>query len=216
MFSEHFICSFGGQFWFISFILQFYLVFIALCKISDRISISYFFILALVISLCWSTFVGLTGRGDIRIWNSFFLQYLWEFVLGMILAKIYLKGKLEFTLPRRWCLVVICILSLTIFGIMGVKGGVFKLYNDIPSLIAYLSLALLFYSFAIKYINLFFIYTSTFSYEWFLLHMLIFSCVLYFCGSFYPVLSALIAFVLSYIFSIIYNKILKKVLYSKL
>ncbi|MDR1503316.1 MAG: acyltransferase [Prevotella sp.] len=215
MFDEHLISSFGGQFWFVSMIIQFYLFFIFLFKISERMNGWKFMMLSLFISLTWSTLVGLIGKEEERIWNSFFLQYLWEFSLGLVIAKAYFKGKFKIQKPKLWHLIVISILSLAIFGFMGIKGGIFKLYNDVPSLIAYLSLALLIYYLSVKWINKFFIYTNTFSYEWFLVHMLIISCVLHYFKDLFPlVVSASLAFMLSYITAIGYHKLLKKTLYS--
>ena len=44
---------------------------------------------AFLISLLWGMLTVLLKTNDMRIWNSFFLQYLWEFILGMKLAEIY-------------------------------------------------------------------------------------------------------------------------------
>jgi ABC-type polysaccharide/polyol phosphate export permease len=99
----------------------------------------------------WATLVGIIGKADIRIWNSFCLQYLGEFVLGMMLAIKYKQNPDFIHLPKQWLLLV-----LAVVGISGIKGGIFKLYNDIPSLVGYLSLALLIYSVSIKPLNNFF------------------------------------------------------------
>ena len=73
MFVEKWECSYGGQFWFVSTIIQFYLFWPLILKLFKSNGI----IGALIISLSWSTFVGLNGLFDERVWNSFFLQYLW-------------------------------------------------------------------------------------------------------------------------------------------
>lgn len=52
--------------------------------------------LALLTSLVWATIVGWLGYEDYRPWGSFFLQYLWEFALGMWLAeKVKMEGWTE-------------------------------------------------------------------------------------------------------------------------
>ena len=52
--------------------------------------------LALLTSLLWATIVGWLGYEDYRPWGSFFLQYLWEFALGMWLAeKVKMEGWTE-------------------------------------------------------------------------------------------------------------------------
>lgn len=214
MFNESLVNSFGYQFWFISLIIQFYSVFILLFKIGEKMKSSRFFLLSILISIGWSTFIAFIGKADERVWNSFCLQYLWEFVLGIILARKYTEGKFDFKIPKIKYMIVIAIISLFVFGIMGLKGGVFKLYNDIPSLVAYLSLSLIIYSFSIKYINRFFIFTNRFSYEWYLVHILVFACILHYSIGYIPIfISLMIAIIISYFVAILYHQILKKTLY---
>lgn len=98
----------------------------------------------MLISLCWATFTALTGLAEERIWNSFFLQYLWEFVLGMWLAKVYFENSENIKVPKVSVLLVTMIIGLGLTGIAGFVGGIWKSYNDIPSLIGYMSMALIF------------------------------------------------------------------------
>lgn len=86
MFFNDLESSFGLQMWFVSTIIQFYLLWPLLLKLFNK---STGVIYALLISLLWTTIVAMLGKSDVRVWNSFFLQYLWEFVLGMYLAKCY-------------------------------------------------------------------------------------------------------------------------------
>ena len=61
----------GGQMWFVSTIIQFYLAWPLIVKLFNiRGGVK----LALIISLLWSTTVGLLGYAEERVWNSFFLQ----------------------------------------------------------------------------------------------------------------------------------------------
>ena len=119
MFVEEWECSYGGQFWFVSTIIQFYLAWPLILRLFNRERV----ILALFISLSWSTFVGLNGLLDERVWNSFFLQYLWEFVLGMQLAVYYKNNSNRFGVEKSNCTVGICIslpnASLNIKSILG-------------------------------------------------------------------------------------------------
>ena len=212
MFDNNLMSSFGAQFWFVSMIISFYLVFPLLYKVLIKIKWRGV-IYAFIVSLLWATIVGLLGKSELRIWNSFFLQYLGEFMLGMMLAVKY-KANPEFIkVPSKWLLVFLAMTGMAITGYTGIKGGMLKLYNDIPSLVGYLSFALLIYSFRIKWINGFFTYTNRFSYEWYLIHMLVFVCVFYFFGKSYPV--AVVALVLSYGLAIGYNRILKLVFYDR-
>ena len=170
-------------------------------------------ILSFIVSLLWATIVGFLGKSELRIWNSFFLQYLGEFVLGMMLAVKYRETPEFIKIPSKWLLTALAVVGIAITGYTGIKGGVLKLYNDIPSLVGYLSLALLIYSLGIKWINGFLTYTNRFSYEWYLIHILVFVCVFHFFGKSYPM--AAIALILSYSLAILYNRVLKLVFYDR-
>ena len=87
MFSERYIESFGGHFWFISTIIQFYIAYPALLWIKSKLSNNrFFFALSLALSVAWWLLVYFLEKGGLRTWNSCFLQFLWEFGLGMVLA----------------------------------------------------------------------------------------------------------------------------------
>lgn len=51
--------------------------------------------------------------------------------------------------------------------------GYWKSYNDIPSLVGYMSMALMVYKLSTNWVNRFFQYTNKMSYEWYLIHILI-------------------------------------------
>jgi len=209
MFNENLMGSFGAQFWFISMIISFYLIFPFLYRILMKIKWQMV-VVSLLISLLWSTIVGLLGKSEFRIWNSFFLQYLGEFTLGMMLALKYKENPEFIKIPSKWLLAVLAIAGIAVTGYTGIKGGMLKLYNDIPSLIGYLSLALLIYSLGIKWLNRFFTYTNSFSYEWYLIHILVFECIFHFLGRGYSI--AVVALALSYVLAMLYNRLLKRVL----
>lgn len=86
---------------------------------------------SLIISLLWSTFTTIIGINDQRIWNSFFLQYLWEFVLEMKLAELYYKHPENIKIPSLQLLIFTACIGIILTGI---KGGWFKVFNDILSL----------------------------------------------------------------------------------
>jgi peptidoglycan/LPS O-acetylase OafA/YrhL len=208
MFDNSLMDSFGGQFWFVSTIIQLYILFPFVYRMLIKFN-KMGVIIAFIISLLWAALVGIIGKADIRIWNSFCLQYLGEFVLGMMLAIKYKQNPDFIRLPKQWLLLIFAIVGIAIVGISGIKGGIFKLYNDIPSLVGYLSLALLIYSVSIKPLNNFFIYTNRFSYEWYLLHILVFSCVFHFFGK--SIITGIIALAASYTLAIGYHKIIGKI-----
>lgn len=176
MFDSNLNISLCYHFWFISTIIQFYIFFPLITRFL-RIK-QWGIIIALVISITWSSIVAFLDYNDYRSWNSFFLQYLWEFVLGMYIAEKVKYNCVDdkFIIKRiKIKYLVICIIiGMSLYGFMGWYGGILKLYNDIPSMLGYISILLLIYKLNIKWINKFFVFTNKISYEWFLIHGLTF------------------------------------------
>lgn len=171
MFVPKYEGSFGGQLWFMSTIIQFYLVFIPLCHLKKKIkNTKAFLLLGGIISVFWWVLMAVTGKSEIRIWGSFFLQYLWEFCLGMAVAE-YMMNHDEIRLSAP-SLIIIAFAGIGLSALAEFGGKVFNVFNDIPALFGYGSLALLIYYF--KFLNKGILAISKFSYEWFLVHNLVF------------------------------------------
>lgn len=208
MFVPELESSMGGQMWFVSTIIQFYLAWPLIVKLFNiRGGVK----LALIISLLWSTIVGLLGFAEERVWNSFFLQYLWEFCLGMKMAEIYHDNPKALEVPRWKYLLTLCVAGVGLTGIMGFAGWPWKLYNDIPSLMGYMSLALIIYKVGIKPLNRLLEWTNRFSYEWYLVHMLVFDIIFYYIGHNAPIAVVFVlCLLLSYSTAIAYSRIWSK------
>ncbi len=173
MFNEQWMTSYGYHLWFISTIIQFYLIFPFLARLRDKYPMLVY-IGSLVVSLIWSTLVVVLGKAELRIWNSFFLQYLWEFVLGMAMAKIYYTHGTEFW--RRST--VKSLTAGTLFsgayaGLALFFGPAGKVFNDIPALFGYGLLAITLYNLKLPFIQKFILYVGQVSYGLYLTHMLI-------------------------------------------
>ena len=178
MFVPKYEASFGGQLWYMSTIIQFYFAFIPLCKIKNQIGLKRFLILSFGISILWWFWVAVLGLENERIWNSFFLQYLWEFSLGMCIAD-YLYHGFDIVIKTKY-LIPVSILGLVITAIAVFEGGVFRVFNDVTSLVGYSGIALIVYMMHyLEPVKNIIIKISTFSYEWYLVHILVFSCVFY-------------------------------------
>ena len=163
--------------------------------------------------MLWASVVGLAGYSEERVWNSFFLQYLWEFCLGMKLAEYYIKQPDALRVPKWKYLIPACIFGMLLAGAMGWMGFPWKLYNDVPSLFGYTSLALIIYKVGITPINRFFSYTNRFSYEWYLVHILVFQIMEYAIRETYhvPVLVEIfICLLISYLTAMGYARIWRK------
>ncbi len=163
----------------------------------------------MLISLCWATFTTITGLDNERIWSSFFLQYLWEFVLGMQLAKVYFEHPEKIKIPKLGVLLVTMIIGLGLTGMAGFAGGIWKSYNDIPSLLGYASIALIVYQLGIKWLNGFLEYTNKVSYEWYLIHILVFSVYHEVMNGMFPFYIAwLIQIIISYVIAISFKRMM--------
>ena len=100
--------------------------------------------------------------------------------------------------------------GLGLTGVTGFVGGFWKSYNDIPSLVGYMSMALIVYKMSINLVNRFFQYTNQVSYEWYLIHILIFSIYFKFARGILPFYADWVVLMLvSYVVSIWYHKVLK-------
>lgn len=111
---------------------------------------------------------------------------------------------------RWWWLAGGVVLGMGLTGLMAWNGGILKLYNDIPSLIGYLSLILLIYKIGISAVNRFFEWASGFSYELYLVHSLTFAVMAYFLKDALPLAVLLIvSLVTAYAVGCGYDRFLK-------
>ena len=175
MFDESIIGSYGYQLWFISMILQFYLLFHILVWLKRKLSQIPFFILSVLISVLWSSAIASFGLEDIRVWNSFFLRYLWEFALGMILSDLVLRDEPLFQNKHRfWISLVTGVTFCLVFAFLGLYGGSkAKLFNDLFALVGYSMLAVSIYLVRLGWIRRFFKFIGGISMSVYLIHMLV-------------------------------------------
>ena len=169
MFYEKYICAFGLQLWFISTILELYLLFIPLCRLREKTSARTFIGIGLAVSAVWWTAMYLTGLDVKRIWGSFCLQYLWEFVLGMAAAELlYRRDHVHIPILT---LLLTAVFGLGLQAVMTMQGGIIAAFNDIPALLGYSAAVLLLYRFGRYVLRPVFLWVDTISYEWFPVHV---------------------------------------------
>lgn len=214
MFIPQYEQSFGTHFWFVSTIIQFYIVFISLCLLKRKSKKnSIFALMFLLISAFWWVLCYKAGVTDIRVWNSFFLQYIWEFVLGMILAEILNEGRR--IRINALVLVVLAVAGIGIQALMAMKSETLKVFNDIPALIGYTSLALLLMM--VPIIKKCAEWLSKISYEYFLVHILIFTSIHHFAPKdsliiqgVFGVIGIAIAITVAFFYHKLFNEITKR------
>lgn len=213
MFDENIVDSYGYQLWFISTIMQFYLSFYLLILIKDKLRNNIFLITCVSISLSWSLLIVLTKHTEMRIWNSFFLQYLWEFALGMIVAEGANKHVYNLNMKNVYYLIIGLIFT-AIFGVLSLNGGeIGKVFNDIPALIGYSFLAIFIYKLNIRQIKSFFIFTGKISYSLYLVHILIVLLIKYICDFYnlsFSYLAVIAILLFSYIIAKFYDKLISQ------
>lgn len=177
MFVSRYEESFGTQLWFVSTIIQFYFIFIPMYRLKKRLknNILYFGIFSAV-SVSWWFFCFASGHSGVRIWSSSCLQYIWEFALGFVIADRLVNGK-EY---RIKCIVLLitAVVGIGLSAVMVTTSDVLMLFNDIPALLGYAALALLLMN--ISAIKRAAIWLSGFSYEYYLVHVLVFYTIFHF------------------------------------
>jgi peptidoglycan/LPS O-acetylase OafA/YrhL len=179
MFDSHLIGTYGYQLWFISTIIQFYLIFPLIAKARQWLPGKSFLLTGLFISIAWAFIILLLNKEGERNWNSFFLMYLWEFMLGMYCADIYVKKGVAFWKIKRSWLIITCVTGLILYSALAILyGRIGRTLNDIPALFGYASLCILIYGLHIVAINRFILFTARISFSIFLIHFLILNLVL--------------------------------------
>lgn len=207
MFDEAIVGSYGYQLWFISMIVQFYLLFYVLVRIFKNMTKTAFLVLTLSISFLWAVTVHYMGYGELRIWNSFFLQFLWEFALGMILAKVVYKNSSYKPNLKKYAYLILGLVACAIYMSMALFWeGMGKLLNDVPALIGYSFIAIWIYLLKIKKVTSFFLFTGNISYSVYLLHFLSLEITRYFLEGIGKPMVVIISLGLTYFFAIYFQK----------
>jgi peptidoglycan/LPS O-acetylase OafA/YrhL len=127
MFSTELDTSLCYPYWFISTIVQLYLFWPLIVR---AYRMRWGGRILLIISLLWSTIVGLLGLEEERPWGSFFLQYLWEFGLGMWIAERCMKDDgrnkmlMDVSAYKWWWLIIGAIGVMGLSAFMAWNGGI--------------------------------------------------------------------------------------------
>jgi len=206
MFDSEIMNSYGGQMWFMSALIQLYLVYPLLAKIQDILDDDLeFFVLGLSASLFWNAVLVGMDLMEQRAWNSFFLQFIWEFMLGMILARRLRQEKAPYWEGPLWLILSIWLIGTAIMAalVFGVPYG--KAVNDYFALLSFGGLSVL--AFRMHLFRALLSYTGKISLELYLVHLAILHILLhYFDGMLSLPVIVLFALTLSYAVSIPFAK----------
>lgn len=179
MFVEQYMQSFGPHFWFISTIIQFYLLWPALLFVADRLTTNKLLLLAFGVSVLYSLLTFWLGVQDERIWYSSAIQYTWVFVLGLVAARQqWVPALLQLSWWRYMLLMGVGLgFTLLISRYLGAGGNSF---NDYFMFVAYFSGCMLLFMISQQWIFLlrFTLWVESFSYSFYLIHFFLFELYL--------------------------------------
>ncbi|MCC7245838.1 MAG: acyltransferase [Saprospiraceae bacterium] len=186
MFSDEYIESFGGHFWFISAVVQFYMLFPVLLAMLRRLRRWPFALTGLLISTGWWVLTYALDKGSHRTWNGCSLQFIWEFALGMALADAWkqwhnngfpiLWQRFErLSLMAKVLLTgIVAALSMGLMFLMVRRmGAPGRIFNDMPALAGYTSLCFGLYLTGLAWLKRFFLWVGSFSFSLYLIHVLL-------------------------------------------
>ncbi|BDS11457.1 acyltransferase family protein [Aureispira anguillae] len=212
MFDEHIIGSYGYPMWFISMILQFYFTFHLIVWCKSKLKNRTFLIASFFISISWALVVFLMNKESERVWNSFFLQYFWEFSLGMVLAeKVFENEGLLEKNPNQSLLLIIGVINCIFCGFLGMKAGdVGKLFNDFFALTGSACLATFLYNVKIKPLNQLFLFVGKISTAVYLLHILVILTITNLFDNLAPIHIVLLAGITVIPVSLVYQKMINR------
>lgn len=182
MFDERIVGSFGPPFWFMSTIIQFYIAYPFLQRWMDAVSAKWFLGGSLLLSGTYWCAITAFEVADLRVFNSFFLQFLWEFCLGMCLARHSVKGGRRFWELPPLTLLAVALLGIGSMGILATAGGIAgRVFDDIPASLGYVALSALCFQLSermLPWLNTAFVRLGPFSYQLYLLHSLTYAIIM--------------------------------------
>ena len=180
MFDERIVTSFGYYLWFISMILQLYLVYPLLIRWYCRFGTYRFLGFVFGVSIAWLLGLSLLNLEATRVLNSAGFAFLWEFGVGIVLGKLFKEKEIIFwNIKNRLILLIGFLMGGILAAILSAKGGSLGFaLNMFPAAISFVSLTILTYS-LLSSVTVFakarqgFVSIGQLSYELYLVHGLL-------------------------------------------
>ncbi len=179
MFYEPYVQSFGAHFWFISTIVQFYLLWPLLLALAARLPVGWFVGLAFAVSLLYTGLLLRLGVQQQRVWASSAVQYAWLFALGLAAARQRWVPRLLALGPVRHALLLAAGLAGTLLlnQLAGARGNSF---NDYFIFLVFAAGAMLLYGLGqrVPAVLRFGLWVESFGYSLYLTHLFVFALYL--------------------------------------
>ena len=174
MFDSSIFYSIGFEFWFISPLLQLYILFPLLRAFANRVRPAHFITVTLIISVTWWLCIISFSWYEIAPLRECFPQFLWTFALGVTASKLYTQRGMKFWNMKIW---VALLISLAGYGgviaLSTIQENIFRVINDVPLAVGYMGVLILTYHILKKVLHkvyLIIVNTGLYSYELYLLH----------------------------------------------
>lgn len=222
-FDETIFGSFGFPLWFVGMILQMYLFYPILAKIRDKYGAAKLVIICLSISILWWLLISISGLHEKYLFKTFFLQYLWEFSIGIALASIYKANGFAFwNIPKRISLIFSMFFLFTLGYItIFTDNEIIRNFNDIPALFGYSLFTIFVFSLTSKYRFFIqpFVYMGKVSYFYYLFHIGVLASFVYIykinCWKI-SLFTVGLMFVFSFMLAIIFQNLWEHLIFRKI
>lgn len=142
--SQHYIHSINGNFWFLHTLIEFYIVFPFVTAMFQLMKKIYFILLIYAITICYILLYTLflnIDSSSLNPFTSFFVNYLYDFAFGMLLADYLKKNDITFS-AKTHIFFVVTIISFEYIGyLLSQVGPLGRNINDLffsPAIIIFL------------------------------------------------------------------------------
>ena len=213
-------CQSFGPYWFMSSIFQYYLLFYAIIKLKDKVNNNKRFLLIwIVISLVWSIlawcFPLIREKLD-WVFDTCIFLHGWVFAWGLLTAELLHQKKVVFVTVKNLLLTTCISMVVTLIATYGTDIQYLK---EIPRGVFLMCFATIAWAICGEAIQRFIVWCGSFSFEWYLTHMLILEGIfrltnpvslknqLIFCGS---------GFIITAFAAWLYHQFVKRVLFGKI
>lgn len=210
IFSNLYFDCFGGHYWYMGTLFQFFLLFFLLEEIMKKMGEVRYLVFCCIISIGYVICLVIFKCENSMILSRLCFKYIVEYGLGMVVASAFLNRKLSEYKIKQYELFLCGIIGVVLLGISS-KNAIGRLLNDIPAFIGVVCLFFWLYRLNYTRINRLILWFGNISFEWYLTHMLIFSCIFTLSDGTFKAdfICAIIALAASVLSALIFKKLIQ-------